>query len=178
MIARLAPLAVVAVAAAAAGCGSESRAKPFAIDEKAGTIGKVALGDSRAGVVSALGKPGEAGAVGFLPLGEYFEEIGGPPSFPVPNRGEVLRYDHFAALLIGGRVFAMIASGNARTTAGPGIGDSLATVKRAFSHPSCTSYATEDRRDIPSCSFPVRAGRISFGNDPVKSITLVAPRNG
>jgi hypothetical protein len=172
---RLGWFVAVAVAAAVAGCGSGSTTKPFTIDEKGGRVGRVALGDSRDDIVGALGKPGEAGTHGgFLPLGEYFEDIGGPPAIPVPSPGVVLRYEHFAALLIDGRVYSMIVSGSARTAAGPGIGDSLATVKKAFRRPYCSSFGTEDGKDLPYCSFPVPAGRIAFGGDPVKSITLTA----
>jgi hypothetical protein len=157
------------------GCGSSTSAKPVSVDEVAGRIGHVAIGDSRAQVVAALGKYDGPNS-GFLPLGEYFEEIGGPPSIPVPNQGEVMRYSHFAALLINGRVYAMIVSGNARTKAGPAIGDSLADVRNAFNHGECGSLGAESGGEIPSCSFPVRRGWITFGKDPIKSITLVGRR--
>jgi len=173
---RLAAAGVCAVAAGLllTACGGES-AKPLTIDENAGRVGRITLGDTRATVIVRLGKPGEVNSRGpFTPLGEYYEEIGGPPSIPTPEPGEVLRYDHFAALLIGGRVYSMIVSGKAHTAAGPGIGDSLATVEKVFPRGYCGSVGTEDSGDIPFCSFPVRAGRIAFGKDPVRSITLTA----
>jgi hypothetical protein len=153
-----------------AGCGRES-AKPFAIDETTGRVGPVEIGDTRAAVVAALGKPSRNHS-GFLPRGEYYEEIGGPPIISVPGPGEILRYPHLGVMLQSGRVYAMIVSGKARTRAGPGIGDSLADVKRAFSHGECGTLGAESGGEIPYCSFPVPAGRITFGKDPVRSITL------
>ena len=170
---RLAAVAGVCVAAGfIAGCGGEP-ANTLAIDENAGRVDHVSLGDPRAKVIATLGKPGEAGSHGgFLPLGEYFEEIGGPPIISVPGPGEVLRYHHIAVLLESGRVYSIIVSGDAHTKAGPGIGDSLADVRKAFIHGECSTLGAESGGEIPYCSFPVGAVRIDFGRDPVKSITL------
>ncbi len=165
-------------AAALAGCGGE-QTKPVSIDANAGRVGRVAIGDTRAKVIAALGKPGEVDSGGpFTPLDEYYEEIGGPPAISTPGPGEILRYRHLAVLLESGRVYSMIASGPARTTAGVGIGDSLADVKKAFGHPYCSELGAESGASWPFCSFPVGAGRIAFGKDPVKSITLTAHPGG
>jgi hypothetical protein len=135
----------------------------------------VKIGDTRPAVVAALGKPDENNT-GFLPLGEHFETIGGPPPMALPGPGEILRYRHIAVLLESGHVYSMIVSGNARTRAGPGIGDSLADVRKAFEHGECSTLGAESGGEIPYCSFPVPAGRIAFGKDPVKSITLTNHR--
>jgi len=165
---------------ALAGCGSSAHAKPLVVDQSAGRVGRIALGDSRSRVVATLGKPGETNSGGpFTPLGEWFEDIGGPPNLSTPGPGEILRYHHVTVLLIGGRVYSVIVTDpGARTTAGAGVGDRLSKVKRELRHADCGALGSESGHDIPYCTARVRAGRIAFGQDPVKSITLSAPYHG
>ena len=182
---RGAAAAVTAALAAVAlgGCRhADEPPVPSLIDEQAGEYGGVAMGASEADVRRAFGEPGEGD--GFMPLGEEYAEIGGPPAvavWPPGTREEptALRYDD-VAFLVGTRgVYAFIVTADgARTRRAVAIGDALAEARRTYGGGCGEGYGGEpvlggERETYRYCRSTVDERiRIWFGRDPIRSITL------
>jgi hypothetical protein len=106
------------------------------------------------------------------------DDVGGPrvidppTTLSVTEPSGILRYRDLAVLVRSGHVYALMATGQARTRSGVEIGSSPATAGKAYRHPFCSVARSHSNRLMPYCSYPVRAGRVVFGRDPIRSITL------
>jgi hypothetical protein len=163
-------------------CGSagEPEARPLVFDWKRGTYDGVRLGDGRAELRRAVGRPLKQGETQpFEPVGEDFYEIGGLTNFGSPSLGAIttLRYRHRVFAVDGGRVTAWgTTDDRAQTPEGVGVGDDPALVEQRYPSADCfiqnegTEYAT-----YPLCRVRVCKGRLlGFGGDPIKSVWLAA----
>ena len=172
---RLALAALVVVAVA--GCGGSGRPAPV-IDENAGTLGGVRVGETAAQVRDRLGDPSDS-AEGFFPNGEDYT---GPPGIPSPDRGtgtrpQPLHYGESAYLVsptVGVYAMATMAKGS-QTNAGVAVGDSLADVATSYEHIDCGQTPGGEAPSYDWCRATLPKLRVFFGGDPIRSITL-APR--
>jgi hypothetical protein len=176
---------LVAAAAELVGCGaSQQRTAPLVIDESAGRVGQIALGEALADVISRAGPPDEDSRFsGFAPAGKLPSDIGANGGFfstPAGPRGawpEIFRYKHLAAMFVQDRVFAMVTDdAGARTRGGVGVGDPLSAVRAAYRKAAkCVPESSGGEFRSPAhCAVSVPAGHLSFGDDPIKSIQLIA----
>jgi hypothetical protein len=150
--------------------------RPLLVDELDGSYRGVRLGSSPRRVRAILGDPPSRG--GGAPLGENFYETGGPTaSAPPPRTGPITGYRYRGLLLelTSQGLYAMTATdGNAETRRGVGVGDSLATIRRAYPNLECGT-ANEGTEYV---TFPYCGGRLGprryvwFGEDPIRSISL------
>jgi hypothetical protein len=190
----------------AAGCGasadSPAHATRLTVDEKAGTVAGVGLGDSRARLERTFG-PGkdttDTGGVA-VPRGADHDAIGSPNSygFPRPCRRRPaggspsprsqgllsLSYSYVAFELCDGRVYEFVTTGaGARTVEGVAIGRSLRAAKRAYPRLRCGT-STGDSTDPPTPLYPYCSGRVGpdrylwFGQNPIRSIAIASVRLG
>ena len=165
----LAALLVVAVA----GCGGSSQ--PVPVDEQAGTLGGVALGDTEKQVKVLLGNPSDD-APGFFPKGVSYS---GPPGIPSPDQAtarkpDMLHYGKTAYLVsptVGVYAMATVAKGST-TRADVGIGDPLAKVSTAFKHIDCGQAGGGESPSYDWCRATLGKTKVFFGGDPIRSITL------
>jgi hypothetical protein len=162
------------------------RPRPVVIDERAGRIGPIGLGDTANRVESRLGHaPPGRGNGSVEPLDASFDAVGSPSSIDGPPGGN----DHFVlypkyAFWIGSESVYSIETIDkaARTSRGVGVGDSIELVKRAYPELDCGEDSVGSDEPIP---YPYCAGRtgprtwIYFGGDytqpgtPVTAITLL-----
>jgi hypothetical protein len=162
------------------------RPHPVAVDERAGTVGPVGLGDSATSVEAALGRaPSHSDVDGIGPLDADADALGEPSSFegPPSRHQTFLRYPKLSAWTGGDRVWSIeTIDPAARTSRGVGVGDSIDLVMRAYPELRCgeDSVGSDEPIPFPYCSG--RTGRrtwIYFGGDytkagaPVTSITLL-----
>jgi hypothetical protein len=142
----------------------------------------VALGDSRAAVVEALGlPPPDARKPLIAPLGEDFDEIGGPPFIATPgSTHESLRYRSATVLLSDDRVYGVvITDGEAETAEGVGVGDNLGVAEDEYPGLDCGIARPGKYRTFPYCGGRLGPGRwIWFGQDPIRSIVLTSTELG
>jgi hypothetical protein len=187
----LAACAVVA-GGVVAGIGLATRGSPqrthsvLLVDEQRGRVGPVALGETRAGVVEALGAPTAVARGGpFAPAGKLPDEIGASMSFAIPGPRlppEILRYPKLAVLLVQGRAFAIVTTdAAARTLKAVGNGQPLTAVRAAYRRAATCFLLPEGETDSGGdparrfCRVRAPVGRLRFGRDPIASIALVEP---
>jgi hypothetical protein len=140
-----------------------------------GSIGGVGLGADPATVMRTFGRTSASTTASIAPLGESFARIAAPPVIETPGEShEVLRYAGASFLLSDGLVYAVVVTAeDAETAEGVGVGDNLSVARDAYDGLRCTTEVGEHRRTFPRC-----AGRVapdvwaSFGDDPIRSITL------
>jgi hypothetical protein len=138
------------------------------------------FGDSRARVIEELGEPPGKGS-SIAPLGEDFEEIGGPPFIETPgSTHETLRYRNASVLLSDGHVYGfVITDEDAETFTGVGVGDNLGVAENEYQTLDCGIARADDYRTFPYCGG--RLGRqrwMWFGQDPIRSIVVTATELG
>lgn len=190
---RSAAICVLAVGAAG-GCGDDgpethdaSAARfPETLDERAGALGPLRLGDSVASFERHLGR-GQRPSPYSSPVGPIngdLASLGLPYTTDAPAQLselgglQLLRYDHASFEATGGAgVFAMyIAVKGVRTAKGVKIGDRLAGVREAYSNAECATR----NRDSEYVSYPYCLVRVTqarylwFGQDPIRSLALAS----
>ena len=179
---------VVAVAAltvfvGAASAADLSRQRGSLVDERSVAYRGVRMGDSARRVRRVFGRPMTGD--GFSPAGKLPAEIGVPASIPTPGgrRPLLLKYAD-VAFLVGPRgVYAFIvAEKGARTRRRVHVGDRLGSARRAYRLRCGRVTAGEKVRrgyeTYPSCWTTIeRRVRIWFGDDPIRSITLLSFRH-
>ena len=155
---------------------------PAVLDEAAGTYRRVRFGDTRERVVAVLGPPGDEPECGPIsPLGDEFADIGGPPFLPAPSSDlsdlATLRYEGVSVLIGPRGVYAFLVSeADARTRRGVGIGDTLADARRAYGRVGCETFDNGEGVEYPYCRTTVGGVRLWFGEDPIRSVTVVDVR--
>jgi len=149
---------------------------PRLVDELGGSYRGAHLGDSPRRIRALLGDPSSRG--GGAPLGEDLYEIGGPTSSqPPPRTGPITAYRYRGLLLeltSQGLYAFTITDGDAETRHGVGVGDSLATVRRAYPDLHCgTANEGTEYITFPYCGDRIAPQRyVWFGEDPIRSISL------
>jgi hypothetical protein len=151
----------------------------------AGVVGAgyrgVAVGSSRAGAVAALGPPPRPEGASVAPLGDDFDDIGGPPFIATPGSShEALRYRDISVLLSDGRVHGLVLTDpEAETDEGVGVGDNLELAEDRYPSLDCGIAEADDYRTFPYCGGRIGARRwIWFGQDPIRSIILTSSELG
>ena len=143
------------------------------VSEAEGSVLGIRLGSHERRIRRVLGKP--VAGDGYFPLGEHYR---GPVAIPSPGPGLVLRYDDFAFLLSGERVFSfMVTREGAKTSRGVAIGDDLDEVRRTYDAVRCGEAPAGETLFGGTSTYPwcrARVGRnaVFFGDDPVASITV------
>ena len=141
----------------------------------------VSLGDTRVDVVDALGPTAGSSGSSIAPLGEDFDEIGGPPFIATPgSEHESLRYRDTTVLLSDDRVYGVVTTDEeAETPEGVGVGDNLDVAEDAYPGLACGVARAGEYRTFPYCGARLRPGRwIWFGQDPIRSIVLTTTELG
>jgi hypothetical protein len=150
------------------------------VDERTGSYRGVAMGDSLLEVRRLLGQ-GEGGS-GFAPAGMLPAEAGVPQLIPAPGRRKpgLLKYEDVAFLVGPSGVYAFIVTDDsAQTARGVAIGDELDEARATYDL-RCIDVAGGESpfggvSTYPSCSTTIGGRiRIWFGQDPVRSITLLS----
>lgn len=153
---RLAILVAVAVAGGAAvagvGLATEGPPKPrrvLQIDEVSGSVGRVVLGETRANVVGALGRPGGE-------LQNSFE------------------YDHLEVEFGRGRVESIVTDDPAaETEKAVGIGQPISAARASYRKAAdCVPNSPDKTAKHPHCRIKVPAGWLLIIGDPIKTMTL------
>ena len=153
------------------------------IDEQLGAYRGVGFGTTERRVIRVFGQPDRS--PGFAPAGASPSEVGVPGRIPASGPPRLLKYNGVGFLgAPGGRIYAIIVTQRgATTTRGVAIGDSL-DVARSRYRLRCADVAGGEsllgaQEYYPSCEARLRNGvRIWFGQDPIRSITLVSqPRS-
>jgi hypothetical protein len=151
------------------------------IGDEAGRFRNVSLGDSRTRVTEELGAALRVDGGTIAPVGEDFDDIGGPPFIATPGTThESLRYRDLTVLLSNGRVYGLLVTNpQADTTQGVGIGDNLALAEERYSSLDCGIVEVDDYRRFPYCGGRIGRGRwIWFGQDPIRSIVVASSEIG
>jgi hypothetical protein len=141
----------------------------------------VTLGSTRAEAVEALGEPARSQGASVAPLGDDFDDIGGPPFIATPGSShEALRYPDVTVLLADGRVHGLvITDSEAETDEGVGVGDNLELAEERYPKLDCGIAEADEYRTFPYCGGRLRARRwIWFGQDPIRSIVLTSSELG
>ena len=155
------------------------------MDELRGEYRGIAIGDSESKARSRFGRPsrGREGECDLCPAGTTVDDelgqptvVDSPPGPPGSDRS--LRYRRVVFMVSGGRVFGLLVTDRrAATRRGVGIGDPLERVSERYRALRC-GIANEgsEYRTYPYCAG--RLGRlfVSFGEDPIKSITVSSTR--
>ena len=149
----------VVAGAAVAGVGLATRGGPhhartLTIDESAGRVGRVVLGETRANVIGALGTPiGDAGS-------------GTGP--------EILRYPHLTVIVLADLVASIRTDDPAaRTLKAVRVGDPLSAARASYRKAArCNPSSPDKHAAHPSCRIAVASGRMDVAGDPIAAITL------
>jgi hypothetical protein len=152
----------------------DSGSRALFIEEGAGAYRGMAIGESREVVMRALGRT-RPSTGSIAPLGQDFDEIGGPPFIATPGvTHEVLRYADTTVLLTENGVYGyVITADDAETVAGVGIGDNLGVVEDRYQDLECGIARAGEYRTFPYCGGMLGSGRwIWFGQDPIRSIVV------
>lgn len=179
---------LIALVGAWSGCGSEPPGDhkpetPAVVDWRRGTYDGIGLRTETAEVLSKLGAPVSRGRDEALePVGERFEEIGGPDAFdqPRPERDrteDVLRYRGLVVLVDYRGVYGWVTtSPRAQTPEGVGVGDGLGLVSKRFSGAECDDGKGSEHEMAPTCDvwLCLANRRLVFGGDPIRSVWLLA----
>ena len=159
----LAVLVAVAVVAGAAVAGiglatrggSKGSRVALVVDEKAGRIGPVVLGETRADVVAVLGKPRSTTPTG------------------------TLVYRHLSVDVLNGRVIAIQTDDpTARTLKHVGVGDALGAIRVAYRKTATCEKLPEKETEggtgssASSCTVNVPAGKLLALGDPIDTFRL------
>jgi len=139
--------------------GSSKPERALQIDEQAGSVGDVTLGETRARVVATRGKPTTASSPG----------IG----------AEVLRYPHLSVRILADMVgWIRTDDPAARTLRTVAVGDPLGAVRATYrTSASCVKLPEKETEggtgsSSAYCDVRVPAGRLHFAGNPIASITL------
>ena len=149
----LVAVAVVAGAAVAgvglATRGSGKPARVLQVDEQAGRVGRVVLGETGSSVLAVLGKPSSAD-------------------------GTTIRYPHLLVGLRAGRVTSISTDdAAARTDKAVRIGEPLSAARASYRKAAaCNPNSPDKTATHPFCSISVKSGRLLVTGDPIRSITL------
>jgi hypothetical protein len=141
----------------------------------------VSLEDSRADVVAALGPSPESAGSSIAPLGEAFDDIGGPPFVATPgSTHQSLRYRDTTVLVSDDRVYGILTTDEeAETSEGVGVGDNLEVAEDAYPNLDCGVASASKYRTFPYCGGRLGPRRwIWFGHDPIRSIVLAETELG
>jgi hypothetical protein len=158
----------------------EAGSRALLIEEGAGAYRGMVFGEGREVVMRSLG-PARPSSGSIAPLGENFDEIGGPPFIDTPGvTHEVLRYAETTVLLTELGVYGyVITADDAETVAGVGIGDNLALAEDRYEKLECGIARQGEYRTFPYCGGMLGSGRwIWFGEDPIRSIVLTKTELG
>lgn len=133
--------------------GSSKSARILQIDEERGSVGRVVIGETRANVLSVLGK-----AAGDKPTG----------------RTEVLSYRHLTITLRAGSVSSVRTDDPAaRTLKAVRIGDPLSAARASYGKAAaCNPNSPDQQAAHPYCRVKVASGQLLVTGDPIRSITL------
>jgi hypothetical protein len=155
------------------------------LDERRGAYLGVAIGDPESEVRRRFGKPRRAGpdecdiCPTASPAGD---ELGAPtfidsPPGP-PGSTHELRYREVVFLASGGRVFGMlVADRRAATRRDVGIGDRLERAGDRYGEVDCgTGNEGSEYPEFRYCTGRVGRLFVSFGEDPIRSITVSSAR--
>ncbi len=126
--------------------------KTLQIDENAGRIGSVVLGETKENVIGALGKPNSAA-----------------------RRGESLSYAHLEVSLVHGHVVAISTDDpGASTLKVVRIGDPLSAARALYRKAAhCIPNTPDKTAPHPHCLITVPAGQLVVGGDPIRLMRLV-----
>jgi hypothetical protein len=141
----------------------------------------VSLDDTRSDVAAALGPVPESRGSSIAPVGEDFDEIGGPPFVATPgSTHQSLRYRDTTVLVSDNRVYGILTTDEeAETTEGVGVGDNLDVAEDAYPGLDCGVARAGEYRTFPYCSGRLGPGRwVWFGQDPIRSIVLTSTELG
>jgi hypothetical protein len=158
----LVAVAVVAGAAVAgvglATRGSSKPARVLQIDETLGRVGHVVLGESRANVIGALGRPKAD-----LGRGAHVE---------------TLSYPQLTVSLVAGAVDAISTDDPAAVTdKAVRIGEPLSAARASYAKAATCNPSSPDKTAAhPFCRISVKAGRLLVTGDPIRAITLSRTR--
>jgi hypothetical protein len=170
--ALVAAIAVVSLAPAALGFIQRHRtvrvhrSQPIAIDERAGTVSGVGLGDGVNQVISKFGHTGPRGPYGGIGPFEGDDSTGGPQVLPVLTHEKNLRYRKLYFATDGRVRYLAVADKQARLSRGVGPGDSISLVKRAYPELKCGEDVTGADADIydPACHGQIAPGVWAYIN--------------
>jgi hypothetical protein len=162
-VAALAATAVVA-GGAVAGIGLATRGgshhtpRAFVVDETAGRVGLVLLGETRANVIAVLGAPATDESPGVGP--------------------EILRYSHLTVTLLAGTVSSIRTDDPAAVTLeAVRIGDPLSAARASYRKAATCNPSSPDKHAAhPYCRVEVRSGQMLITGDPIRTITLLGTR--
>ena len=176
---------------------------PLRIDERAGSIGRHALGDRLSAVSATLGPAGrnDASNETYLPLGADADGIGAPAGFGFPapcdkplrgapqdgTPGELGVVERsFRGVGVGAcreKTFMFVVSSRgSRTARGAAIGQPLAAARARYPMLRCATAPGSTTPPVPVYRFCT--GRIAphrylwLGQDPVSSIAIATVRMG
>ena len=163
-VAALAAIAVIA-GGSVAGIGLATRgsshhtARTLVIDETAGRVGTVLLGETRANVLAVLGAPATDESPGVGP--------------------EILRYSHLTITLLAGTVASIRTDDPAAVTLEAiRIGDPLSAARASYRRAATCNPSSPDKQAAhPYCRVRVRSGQMLVTGDPIRTITLVRTRS-
>ena len=170
------------------GCGSEppkdrKPKNPAVLDWRHGTYDEIGFRTKTADVLRTLGRPVRRGRDEPLePVGEDFDEIGGPDTFDEPRpeqdrTEDVLRYRDLVVLVDYRGVYGWVTtSPRAQTPEGVGVGDDLGLVSERFSGAECDDGEGSEHRMAANCDvwLCLANRRLVFGGDPIRSVWLLA----
>jgi hypothetical protein len=141
--------------------GSGKSAPVLQIDEVNGRVGKVVLGETRANVIGALGKPKRAGTSPPIPLATR----------PAPR---VLIYPHVLIALRANHVVSITTNDPAaRTEKFVHMADPFSAVRATYRKAAKCIPNRPDKQDPhPRCTVKVPAGVLFITGDPIRAITL------
>lgn len=149
---------------------------PLLVDERTGAFRGIRPGASASRALSLFGRPVH-GPENFAPtpLDLEHDDVSGPSSLP---SSEVWRYRELVVLVAGERVGGYLTTDpSAQTSAGVGVGDSLAIAERAYARLDCfgvTLGSDAVNPSYPGCEGALRSGDwIWFGGDPIDSVWVL-----
>jgi hypothetical protein len=168
---------------AVAGCGHDEPplVRVPSIDEVGGTYRGISMGDPGSKVRRVMGAPDPSDGgeeCDLCPAGTTIDDQFGVPTFiadpPGTRSSRSFRYRDVVFLRASGRVFGyLVTKRGAATRRGVAVGDSLERVRERYPQLKCGTGGDEE---FPYCAGKVGRLSISFGLDPVGSITVTETR--
>jgi hypothetical protein len=171
----------------ASGCDGDSSpaGRRTLLDERQGVYRHIAIGDPESKVRARFGTPDRAhrhGECDLCPAGTTIEDALGQPTaidgLPGEATEHTLRYRNVVFLTARRRVYGfLVIDPSARTRRDVGIGDRLARAGSRYRELSC-GLANEGSEYATFRYCAGRLGRLSlsFGEDPIRSITISTTR--
>ncbi len=154
------------------------RREAVVVDAQAGTVGGAGLGDSAQELKRAFGGRWREGEE----VRSFPDDLGFTGNVEIPSNASVrdplrvLRFrDRSFLLTQGSGAFAMfIWNENARTQRGVGIGDRLEKARQRYPGTRCDTVSEPEALYVtwPVCVARVGKRFLSFGEDPIQSITV------